>query len=71
MDRCTYCNRPVDTDMDTDCYQPDPRHSLASHPDICVCEVCRDSADHDTPDEYNVEWRNNSWNEPEGQNDRI
>ena len=52
MDRCTYCNRPVDTDFDSECYLPDPRHSLCGHPDICICEVCRDSADHDTPDEY-------------------
>lgn len=47
MDRCCKCNRPVDTDMDTDCYQPDPRHSLCGHPDICVCEPCRDEQEDD------------------------
>ena len=50
MDRCTYCNRPVDTDVDTDAYQPDPRMSLKAHPDICVCEHCRDK-DRDEPGE--------------------
>ena len=52
IDRCNYCGLPVDTDNDSECYLPDPRMSLKPHPDICVCSNCRDSADHDTPDEY-------------------
>ena len=42
MDRCERCGNSVDTDFDDDCYQPDPRHSLKSFPDICVCERCRE-----------------------------
>lgn len=42
MDTCNYCCRPVDTDLDTDCYEPDPRMSLKGYPDICVCKWCRE-----------------------------
>lgn len=42
MDRCSRCSRIIDTDYDLECYVPDPRHSLAGHPDICVCERCRE-----------------------------
>lgn len=42
MDRCCKCDRIIDTDFDLECYVPDPRHSLAGHPDICVCESCRE-----------------------------
>ena len=45
MDRCCQCSRPVDTDFDLECYQPDPRHSLAGHPDICICENCREECE--------------------------
>ena len=43
MSSCQKCGAWVDTDCDTDCYQPDPRHSLRhNHPEICVCESCRE-----------------------------
>lgn len=42
IDRCSRCDRLIDTDYDLECYVPDPRHSLAGHPDICVCESCRE-----------------------------
>ena len=42
MDRCHRCDTYVDTDDDPDCYQPDPRMSLKSYPDICICERCRE-----------------------------
>lgn len=39
MDRCSKCDRPVDTDEYPDCYYDengDPR-------DACVCESCQQS----------------------------
>ncbi len=42
IDRCSRCDRLIDTDYDLECYVPDPRHSLVGHPDICVCESCRE-----------------------------
>lgn len=42
MDRCHECDQPVDTDNDTDCYQPHPSHSLKGFADICICERCRE-----------------------------
>lgn len=47
IDICHYCDRPVDTDVDCDCYEPDPRHSLKGYPDICVCERCREKQQDD------------------------
>ncbi len=43
MDRCAHCGAHVDTDFDLECYVPDPRHSIRHHhPDICICERCRE-----------------------------
>lgn len=42
MDTCKRCDAPVDTDFDPDCYEPDARHSLKGHPDVCICERCRE-----------------------------
>ena len=42
IDRCYRCDNIVDTDFDLDCYVPDPRMSLKPHPDICICERCRE-----------------------------
>lgn len=36
------CNRQIDTDLDTECVVEDPRQSLAGHPDLIICEPCRD-----------------------------
>lgn len=36
------CIVQVDTDLDTECAIPDPRHSLAGHPDIILCSRCRE-----------------------------
>lgn len=48
VERCSKpgCNRQVDTDLDTECVQPDPRHSLAGHPDIILCPNCRENWQH-------------------------
>lgn len=42
--RCQFrgCNAPIDTDLDDEAVQPDPRHSLAGHPDIIICKPCRE-----------------------------
>lgn len=40
VDVCQRCDAYVDTDIDCDCYVPDPRHSLKG--DICICERCRE-----------------------------
>ena len=48
IDICCRCDAYVDTDFDCDCYQPDPRMSLhGAHPDICVCERCREREEED------------------------
>lgn len=36
------CSVQIDTDLDTECVVPDPRHSLAGHPDLIRCTHCRD-----------------------------
>lgn len=36
------CITPIDTDQDVECAIPDPRHSLAGHPDIILCPRCRE-----------------------------
>jgi hypothetical protein len=35
------CNAPIDTDQDAEFLVPDPRHSLAGHPDLILCTNCR------------------------------
>lgn len=47
------CNVQIDTDQDTECVVPDPRHSLAGHPDLIRCTNCRDKmlADHERGDD--------------------
>lgn len=36
------CSKQVDTDLDSECAVDDPRHSLAGHPDLILCENCRE-----------------------------
>ena len=49
IDRCNRCDAFIDTDFDLECYVPDPRYSLKNHPDICVCERCREELDREPP----------------------
>lgn len=35
------CVNRIDTDQDDECLVPDPRHSLAGHPDLHLCPKCR------------------------------
>lgn len=35
------CSNQVDTDLDIESAIPDPRHSLAGHPDLILCPKCR------------------------------
>lgn len=37
------CANQIDTDLDTECTVPDPRHSLAGHPDLNLCPPCREA----------------------------
>jgi len=40
---CCRCDTLIDTDDDPDAFMPDPRYSgHGMHPDICVCEQCRE-----------------------------
>ena len=49
MDRCAECERPIDTDEDTDCYRKadNPKMYWGEDGDyrcdnVCLCEGCRD-----------------------------
>lgn len=41
------CERVIDTDKDDECVVPDPRHSIAGHPDLILCRPCRERGQDD------------------------
>lgn len=41
MDRCSGCDRPIDTDDDPECYV-EVGNMRRLHKTICLCEFCRD-----------------------------